>query len=74
MEINEITVFLKEDQAKNFIAFQENYDNFVILVEHKVFKQKGAAITLNFDKYGVIRSINRQDNLYDHRTGFINQN
>lgn len=75
METNDIaTVFLTDDQAKQFIAFQEHYDNFVILSNSKVFEQKGSAVTLHFDKFGVIRSIQRADVLYDYRSVFENTN
>lgn len=70
----EVTVYLDQDQAMQFIAFQENYHNFVILAENKVFEQRGAAITLHFDPLGVIRSIQRADSLYDYRADFVNNN
>lgn len=71
---NEVTVYLDQAAAMQFVAFQENYDNFVILVENKVFDQRGAAITLHFDPLGIIRSINRADTLYDYRADFVNNN
>lgn len=71
---NEVTVYLDQDQATQFIAFQENYVNFVILAENKVFEQRGAAITLHIDPLGIIRSIQRADSLYDYRADFVNNN
>jgi len=68
------TVYLTDDEAKQFINFQEHYDNFVILSNSKVFDQRGSAVTLHFDKFGVIRTIQRADVLYDHRSTFLNTN
>lgn len=74
METNIATVYLDDDQAKQFITFQEHYDNFVILANSKVFDQKGSAVTIHFDKFGVIRTVQRADVLYDYRSVFENTN
>lgn len=74
MGSNEVTVYLNETEAKQFISFRENYDNFLILANHKVFEQRGAAITLHFDKTGAIRNVTRSDVLYDYRFDFLNTN
>lgn len=74
METNEVTVYLDQVQASQFILFQQHYDNFVILAESRVFDQRGAAITIHFDKFGVIRTVARADVLYDHRSNFVNTN
>jgi hypothetical protein len=55
-------------------CFRDNYANFVILAESRVFEQKGAAITLHFDTNGVIRSVTRADMLYKFGVDFKNTN
>lgn len=72
--IPEVTVYLDENQVKQFMLFQQYYEVFAILAEKRVFEQKGAAITLHFDKHGVLRNITRADVLFDHRLDFENSN
>lgn len=74
METNEVTVYLSEDEAKQFILFRKYYDVFTVLTEKKVFDQKGAAITLHFDPSGTLRNVTRADVLYDSRVDFTNSN
>ena len=73
-EINTITVYLSDDAAQKFILFQQYYDVFNTMVEHKVFEQKGATISLHFDTLGALRNITRADVLYDSRVNFTNTN
>ena len=73
METN-IQIYLTEEDAKKFILFQKYFETFNFLIEKKVLDQKGATITLNFDKFGVIRSIGRADFLYIHGAEFDNNN
>lgn len=72
--LNTVTVILDEREAQQFILFQKYYEMFVLLNERNVLDQKGAAITLHFDKLGTLRNITRVDTLYDHRYDFINTN
>jgi len=74
METNEVTVYLNEEEAAQFILFRENYENLMILLKSNVLNQKGAAVTLHFDKFGIIRNVSRVDTLYDHRSNFQNTN
>jgi len=64
MELNEITVYLTEEQAKQFVLFQRYYDLFDLLLKKGVFDQKKCAITLHFDHNGVLQTIQRADFLY----------
>ncbi len=73
-ETKVVTVFLDEPQARQFVEFQQHYNTVSILIANKVFEQKGAAITLHFDKDGKLRNITRADVLYDHRYNFTNLN
>lgn len=67
---NEVTVYLNQDEAKKFILFQNYFDTFGILLDAKVFDQRATAITLNIDKQGHIRSIERKDMLYVYGVSF----
>jgi len=62
-----IPIYIPDDQAKQFLIFQQYYEPFVLLIEKKVFEQKNATISLDFDKFGVLRAIRRQDFLYSSR-------
>jgi hypothetical protein len=72
--LNEVTVYLSDSEAEQFILFRKYYDVFSILTKKKVFDQKGAAITLHFDASGVLKNVTRSDVLYDSRVDFINLN
>lgn len=74
IETPEVTVYLDEEQAKQFVVFQQYYPVISTLLRAKVFEQKGAAITLHFDKFGVLRNVTRADVLFDHRVDFTNSN
>jgi len=71
---NEIIVYLSPEDAKKFIQFQEYYHLFSLLLDRKVFEQRGAAITLHFDTKGTLRTIARNDFLYSASTPFDNMN
>lgn len=72
--MDNITVFLTPIDVERFKQFQEYYEMFNFLVERKVFEQKGASITLNFDNQGRIGSITRSDVLYLSNKPFVNDN
>lgn len=59
-----IPVFIPDADAKKFLVFQEHYDLFTLMLEKGVFKQKNAAITLNFDSNGTLQTIQRSDFMY----------
>lgn len=63
----EVTVIVPEKIAGMFVLFQQHYDNFSKLLEAGALDQKNAAITLNFDKNGVLQTIDRRDNIYSRR-------
>lgn len=63
-----IPVYLPDAEVKQFMVFQEFYAPIVLMIESDVFKQKNATILLDFDKFGVLRSIRREDMLYTSRT------
>lgn len=63
----DITIILTTNDAEKFKLFQKYYDNFGTLLDSKVFEQKNACISLNFDNEGVIKTIERKDILYNAR-------
>lgn len=58
---------LTPEDVEKFKLFQQYYDTFTALVEAKVFEQKTASITLNFDHDGVLQTIERKDMMYSKR-------
>lgn len=62
-----IPVFIPDEDAKRFLLFQKHYDVFNLLLERGVFDQKNCAISLHFDKFGVLQTIQRADFLYSKR-------
>ena len=74
MKNEEITVFLAPLDVDRFKEFQKHYELFNFLLSKKVFEQKGAAITINFDIMGQIGSITRADVLYLSNKQFDNKN
>lgn len=71
---NEVTIFLTPEEAEKFVQFQRYHELFNLLLEKRVFDQKGAAITLHFDPGGELRTIQRADVLYSHSAKFDNTN
>lgn len=69
-----IAIYIPDSEAKKFLLFQKHYDIFTLMLEKKVFDQKGATLILNFDKFGALRGITRQDVLYDYNSQFENIN
>jgi len=73
-EIVEIPVYMTNYDAKLFLEFQRHHDIFALMVDKKVFDQKGAAITLHFDNNGLLKTITRADVLYLLGKQFNNTN
>lgn len=71
---NETVIYLTQFDANLFLEFQRYYQIFNLLVEKKVFNQKGAAITLHFDNIGKLKTITRADVLYLADKQFNNTN
>ena len=70
----EITIFLSPEDSKLFLEFQKYHALFNLLVDKRVFDQKGAAITLHFDSKGDLRTVTRADVLYSSTSQFDNVN
>jgi len=63
----EVTIYITEDIAKEFVLFQKNYETFKTLLDSKVFDLRGGSVTLHFDHEGVLQLIQREDVLYSRR-------
>lgn len=72
--MDKILIYLDQFQSAQLELFQKYYVPFSIMVESKVFEQRGAAITLHFDNEGVLRTIARGDVLYSYGVDFKNTN
>lgn len=66
----EVAVYLPDEDAKKFLLFQQYYDTFSILLENEVFKQRNATISLYFDEFGSLQTINRNDTLFRKSKSF----
>jgi len=64
---NKIAIYLSDEDSYKFKLFLENYETFSLLLEHAVFDQRNANVTLNFDSAGVLSLITRNDLLYKVR-------
>lgn len=69
-----ITIYMTDFEAKRFLEFQRYHEIFNLLIDKKVFDQKGAAITLHFDNKGLLKTITRADVLYLADKQFYNTN
>ncbi len=65
--ITDVTIIMTEEDAKLFLAFQEHYKTFKLLMEKGVFSQKNAAVTMHFDSVGTLQLIQRADSLYSKK-------
>lgn len=62
-----IAVYMPNEEAAKYLIFKENYNVICLLIEKGVFKQKSAAVTLNFDSNGSLQTIERRDFLFNRR-------
>lgn len=63
-----IPIYMPDDQVKKFLEFQEHYEIFKLLLDRGAFEQKNCTVLLDFDRFGVLKSIRRNDFLYTTRT------
>lgn len=62
-----IAVYIPDEEAKKFLIFQQYYQPIGLLIDRKVFEQKNATISLDFDNLGMLQTIRRNDFLYSKR-------
>ena len=62
-----IAIYIPDEEAKLFLAFQEHFETFNLLLDHGVFDVRNGSVTMHMDKNGAIKAINRSDVLYSAR-------
>lgn len=60
----EIAIYIPDADAAKWLLFQQHYEPFSIMAERQVFEQKNATVSLDFDRYGKLQAIRRNDFLY----------
>jgi len=65
--MDKIPIYIADDEAVKFLLFQEYYETFMVLINSRVFDVRNGSVTLNFDKNGTLKTINRSDILYSYR-------
>lgn len=65
--MNEIAIYLTQDEAEEFKEFQKHYEIFTLLINKNVFDQKNSSVTMHFDHQGTLRTIQRADVLYSKK-------
>lgn len=67
----EVAVYMPDEKAKQFLAFQQYYEPISILLERKVFEQKNATISLFFDHQSVLQTVQRKDYVFSRKFDVI---
>lgn len=65
--MNEVTIFLSQEEADKWLEFQKNYQTFILMLNKGVFNIRSGSAVLNFDANGHITTIQRADMLYNIR-------
>jgi len=52
-----IKIDISEEDARLFLEFQRNYENFLTLIKSGVFNVKNGNATIHFDKDGTLKEI-----------------
>lgn len=65
--IDEITIFMSNQEAIQFRMFQQYYEQFVLMVSKGVFDIRDGSVEVHFDHFGAIQKIDRHDPLFDAR-------
>jgi len=55
------TIELTEDEAKLFLEFQKRFAFVQLLDSIKAFQMKSGSITIHFDSFGQIASVDKQE-------------
>lgn len=63
----QVAVYIPDSQVAKWALFNRYYEHFSLLLEHDIFNQKNASIILNFDSEGVLRTIRREDVLFNRQ-------
>ncbi len=71
MKNDNIKVYLTTMEAEKFKEFQKYHDTFILLFEKGIFDIRNGSAILNFDAFGTITTIHRNDVLYNHRVNSL---
>lgn len=59
-----IPVFMPDAEVKQFLVFQQHFKPITVLIDAGVFEQKDATILLDFDHFGTLVKVRRNDALW----------
>lgn len=65
--MDKIAVYIPDEEAKQFLLFQQYFEPFTTMVDAKVFEIRNGSAMLHFDSQGVLQLINRADVLYSRK-------
>ncbi len=65
--MEKIAVFIPDQEAQQFLLFQQHFEPFSIMIEANLFSIRNGSATLHFDSSGTLQTINRSDVLYSRR-------
>jgi hypothetical protein len=65
--MNKVAVYIADEEATQFLLFQQHYEPFTILVDSGVFDIRNGSAILHFDNQGILQAVNRADVLYSRR-------
>lgn len=66
----EVAVYMPDEQATQFLLFQEHYDKIAILVKSGAFNVRNGSVVLHFSPEGELKAVNRADYLYSQQHGY----
>lgn len=66
----EVAVYLPDEQAKQFLLFQQHYDVLSILIDSGALDVRNGSVVLHFSPEGELKAVNRADYLYSEKHGY----
>lgn len=68
--MEKIAVYIPDQEAAQFLLFQEHFEPFSIMIDAEIFAIRNGSATLHFDSNGTLQTINRSDVLYSKRHSY----
>jgi len=65
--MDKIPIFVLNEEAEQFILFQQHYDTFLLLLNNGALNQKNGKVVLHFDSNGTLQLIERADVLFSRK-------
>ena len=66
----EVAVYMPDEQAAQFLLFQQHYDKISILIKSGAFDVRNGSVIMHFAPNGELRAVNRADFLYSREHGY----